>query len=133
MALAGMPTPLWPYARAALVAVALGLSGCADTRGHVPDMPFETRDVCAGSAIPPGWIRTNDWRAKGCDAPARAKANNWMTITELDDVRVGRSLTACAGEVPAGWEETATYWDKGRCGNPPRSSDKNVMLIKKVR
>jgi hypothetical protein len=59
--------------------------------------------------------------------------NNWMTLAELDRVRVGRSLTACAGAVPQGWVEKSRYWDKGRCGNPARASEKNVMLIERVR
>lgn len=138
MALAARPAPLllrWCAALTpmALASVALALSGCAGGPRHVPDMPFTTKDVCADSAIPAGWIRTNDWRAKGCDARAGAKANNWMTITELDGIRIGRSLTACAGAVPPGWAETAIYWDKGRCGNPPKPSEKNVMLIKRLR
>jgi hypothetical protein len=157
--------------RAAIAAaIPLALAACAgiDTR---PDRPFKTADVCIDSAIPEGWIRTNDWRGKGCgvdqretaDAksarvllastaiPPKAKAkpkvdisrganavaedgpNNWMTITELGRVRVGRSLTACAGPIPEGWTEKSRYWDKGRCGNPKKPSEKNVMLIERVR
>lgn len=172
--------------RAALAAaMTLALAACAgigigggrvDTK---PDRPFKTTDVCLDSGMPDGWIRTNDWRGKGCgveDGDAQAKKtasahdrddgiqlastavlpsvktkaktkdvsrgvnavsergpNNWMTITELDRVRVGRSLTACAGAVPEGWIEKARYWDKGRCGNPAKKSDKNVMLIERVK
>jgi hypothetical protein len=158
--------------RAALAAaIPLALGACAgmDTR---PDRPFRTADVCIDSAVPDGWIRTNDWRGKGCgvqseaDAaktararpillastaiPPKAKAkpkvdisrganavsegpNNWMTITELDRIRIGRFLTACAGPIPEGWTEKARYWDKGRCGNPSKRSVKNVMLIERVR
>jgi hypothetical protein len=157
--------------RAALAAaIPLALGACAgmDTR---PDKPFKTADVCIDSAVPSGWIRTNDWRGKGCGVeqsdtahakstrillastaiPPKAKAkpkadisrganavaengpNNWMTITELDRVRVGRFLTACAGPVPEGWTEKARYWDKGRCGNPSKQSVKNVMLIERVK
>jgi hypothetical protein len=132
MALAATAAPLSPLKRLVLAGLALALSGCAGS-SHLPDMPFTTKDVCAASAIPDGWIRTNDWRAKGCDEGARARGNNWMTITELANVRVGRSLTACAGAVPAGWQETAAYWDKGRCGNPAKRATKNVMLIERVR
>jgi hypothetical protein len=160
--------------RAALAAaMTLALGACAATVPDAkPDKPFTTADVCAGSAIPAGWIRTNDWRGKGCgvedsasaqsdktsvqlastaDPPkAKVKAkpkdisrganavaengpNNWMTIEEIAHARVGRSLTACAGDVPAGWVETARYWDKGRCGNPTKQSVKNVMLIERVK
>jgi hypothetical protein len=160
------------------LSVPFALAACAGGIDTKPDRPFRTANVCLGSAIPDGWIRTNDWRGKGCGvdestAPAKAapgakkaaagiqlastaampnvKAkptidlsrganavaesgpNNWVTITELDRVRIGRFLTACAGDVPAGWTETARYWDKGRCGNPTKSSIKNVMLIERVK
>jgi hypothetical protein len=71
--------------------------------------------------------------SRGVNAVAEGGPNNWMSITELDRIRIGRSLTACAGAVPAGWTETARYWDKGRCGNPAKQSEKNVMLIERVR
>ncbi|HWE71625.1 MAG TPA: hypothetical protein VG328_00585 [Stellaceae bacterium] len=161
--------------RAALAAaIPLALGACAgmDTR---PDRPFRTADICVDSAVPSGWIRTNDWRGKGCGIeqsdveaaktarapegillastaiPPKAKAkpkvdisrganavseggpNNWMTITDLDRIRIGRSLTACAGLVPEGWVEKSRYWDKGRCGNPPKQGVKNVMLIERVK
>jgi hypothetical protein len=158
--------------RAALAAtIPLALAACAgmDTK---PDKPFRTTDVCVDSAVPAGWIRTNDWRGKGCGgaegntvsddkradiqlastaSPPKAKAkkpvdlsrgvnavaengpNNWMTITELARIRIGRSLTACAGPIPEGWTEKTRYWDKGRCGNPSKPSVKNVMLIERVR
>ena len=169
-----------PPLRAALAAaMTLALGACAG--GGIegkPDKPFKTANVCVEHAVPAGWIRTNDWRGKGCGieesagastktasargrneragiqlasatVPPKAQApadvsrgvnavaadgpNNWMSIAELDRVRVGRSLTACACAVPAGWKETARYWDKGRCGNPLRPSEKNVMLIERVR
>jgi hypothetical protein len=157
--------------RAAIAAtIPLALAACAgmDTK---PDRPFRTTEVCADSAVPAGWIRTNDWRGKGCGieqtntasdksadvqlastaSPPKARAkkpvdlsrganavadngpNNWMTITELDRIRIGRSLTACAGPIPEGWTEKSRYWDKGRCGNPSKQSVKNVMLIERVR
>ncbi len=156
-------------ALAAAMTLVLGACAGVDTK---PDKPFTTANVCANSAIPAGWVRTNDWRGKGCgvdeaDAasdqragiqfasatvPPKAKAktkavdfsrganavaengpNNWMTIAEFDRTRIGRSLTACTGPVPAGWTEKARYWDKGRCGNPTKQSVKNVMLIERVR
>lgn len=166
--------------RAALAAaMTLALGACTGGIDTKPDKPFRTANVCTDSALPDGWIRTNDWRAKGCGVegeasararksardqsadiqlasatvPPKAKAkaktnvdlsrgvntvagdgpNNWMSITELDRVRVGRSLTACAGAVPEGWVETARYWDKGRCGNPTKPGTKNVMLIERVK
>jgi hypothetical protein len=163
-----------PQLRAGIAAaMVLALGACAGGVNTRPDKPFKTANVCSGSAIPEGWIRTNDWRAKGCGAddnpaardqragvqlasataPSKAKTktktpvdlsrganavaeggpNNWMTIAELDRIRVGRSLTVCAGAVPEGWIETARYWDKGRCGNPTKQSVKNVMLIERVR
>jgi hypothetical protein len=159
----------------AAAAMSLTLAACAGGTEVKPDMPFKTANVCVGHAIPAGWIRTNDWRGKGCGIeetagpqarerqagiqlvsatlPPRVKANakppadlsrgvnavsengpnNWMSIAELDRVRVGRSLTACAGPVPPGWVEKTRYWDKGRCGNPAKASEKNVMLIERVR
>jgi hypothetical protein len=157
-------------------AMTLALGACAGGGVDVkPDKPFKTANACLGTPIPAGWIRTNDWRGKGCGieesagtraaerpsgiqlasattAPsvkARAKPpadlsrgvnavaengpNNWMSLAELDRVRVGRILTACAGAVPEGWVEKSRYWDKGRCGNPAKPSEKNVMLIERVR
>ena len=163
-----------PLRAALAAAMTLALGACAGGIDEKPDKPFRPANACLGTAVPAGWIRTNDWRGKGCgleDAasaraardhragielasatvpPPRAKAkapvdlsrginavadgpNNWMTIAELDRIRVGRSLTACAGPVPEGWRETALYWDKGRCGNPSKPSEKNVMLIERVR
>ena len=167
--------------RAALAAgMMLALAACAGGIDTKPDRPFKTAEICLGSAVPDGWIRTNDWRGKGCGiegsaaqektaagardrapgiqlasatVPPKVKAkakkpvdisrganavaengpNNWMSITELDRVRIGRSLTACAGAVPAGWIEKARYWDKGRCGNPAKKTEKNVMLIERVK
>ena len=160
-------------AAAMTVALAACAGGGIDTK---PDKPFRTANACLGSAIPAGWIRTNDWRGKGCGIdesagaragaergriqlasatapPPKAKAkakppadisrgvnavdergpNNWMSLAELDRVRIGRFLTACAGTVPQGWIEKSRYWDKGRCGNPAKPSEKNVMLIERVR
>lgn len=167
-----------PMRRAALAAaIPLALGACAGGIDTKPDKPFQTANVCSDSAIPAGWIRTNDWRGKGCgveesDAQAKTSAsakkekgiqiasaaappkatakkkadvsrganavagdgpNNWMSIAEVARIRIGRSLTACVGDVPAGWVETARYWDKGRCGNPTKSSTKNVMLIERVK
>jgi hypothetical protein len=165
-----------PLRAALAAAMTLALGACAGGIDAKPDKPFRTANACLGSAVPEGWIRTNDWRGKGCGLqdeasaraardtragielasatvpPPKAKAkakppldvsrgvnavadgpNNWMTIAELDRVRVGRSLTACAGPVPEGWVAKARYWDKGRCGNPTRSSEKNVMLIERVK
>ncbi len=159
--------------RSALAAAAvLGLGACANLPDARPDKPFRTADTCIGSAIPAGWVRTNDWRGKGCGiddsavardqkpriqlasaaaAPkVKAKAkpktdvsrganavaagpNNWMTIADIAHARVGRSLSVCAGDVPEGWVEKTRYWDKGRCGNPAKKSEKNVMLIERVR
>jgi hypothetical protein len=167
------PSRLCRIRTALAAAMTLALGACAATSPEVkPDHPFKAANICANSAIPAGWIRTNDWRGKGCgiddgasaqaekdtvqvasmaDPPkAKAKAkpkdisrganavaesgpNNWMTIEEVAHARVGRSLTACAGDVPAGWVETARYWDKGRCGNPTKQSVKNVMLIERVK
>jgi hypothetical protein len=71
--------------------------------------------------------------SRGANAVADYGPNNWMTIAELDRVRIGRSLTACTGPVPEGWTEKTRYWDKGRCGNPTKQSVKNVMLIERAR
>jgi hypothetical protein len=142
-----------PATCAALAAAtALTLAACAGRPDTGPDRPFTTANICADFAIPQGWIRTNDWHDKGCGdeeseaahaqlasaaAPGRTKPrpprNNWMTITQIAHARIGRSLTACAGDVPDGWVETARYWDKGRCGNPTKPSIKNVMLIERVK
>jgi hypothetical protein len=169
------PVRMIRVALAATIPFALAACAGMDTK---PDKPFKTTDVCVDSAVPDGWIRTNDWRGKGCGVddgaaePARdkhAKArdiqlastteppklgkarkkqvdisrganavaesgpNNWMTIAELDRVRIGRSLTVCAGPIPEGWTEKSRYWDKGRCGNPTKPSVKNVMLIERVK
>ena len=170
------PSTMKRLGMALAAAMSLTLGACAGGGVNAkPDKPFKTANVCAADAVPGGWIRTNDWRGKGCGiaesavtraadrqggiqlasatlapkvkAGAKAPAdlsrgvnavaengpNNWMTIAELDRVRVGRNLTACAGAVPAGWVEKSRYWDKGRCGNPAKSSEKNVMLIERVK
>src|ERR1700749_3451301 len=59
-------------------ALPLALGACAGGIDTKPDKPFKTADVCADSAVPAGWIRTNDWRGKGCgiddSATARGKS-----------------------------------------------------------
>jgi hypothetical protein len=159
-------------ARAALLAsMTLALGACVGGIDTRPDHPFKTADICTGSAIPGGWIRTNDWRGKGCgvddrdvahdqhagiqlasttrkpkpktkakvdlsrgaNAVAEGGPNNWTTIADIAHARIGRTLTICAGGVPEGWTEKSRYWDKGRCGNPTKQSEKNVMLIERVR
>jgi hypothetical protein len=47
-------------------ALPLALAACAAGIDTKPDKPFKTTNVCVDSAIPTGWIRTNDFRGKGC-------------------------------------------------------------------
>ena len=78
--------PLSPLCRvraAFAAAVTLALAACANAPDVKPDKPFKTADVCADSAIPQGWIRTNDWRGKGCGVEDGASARDEKAAIQL--------------------------------------------------
>ena len=76
-------------------------------------------DVCAGSPIPYGYIKTNDhWDPTKCGNPTGIVSNVW-TLTLYLDKPVGSILDVCAGApVPSGWVVVGTRWDPTSCGNP---------------
>ena len=108
--------------RSALAAATvLALGACANAPDTRPDKPFRTADQCIGSAIPEGWIRTNDWRGKGCGvedsagareqkariqlasaaAPPKAKAKAKAKAKPKADVSRGANAVAAGG--PNNW------------------------------
>ena len=83
--------------RPALAAAAvLGLAACANTPDTRPDKPFRTADKCIASAIPEGWVRTNDWRGKGCGVEERAGARERQARIQLASAAVPRKVKAKA-------------------------------------
>jgi len=91
-----------------------------------------TQDICAGTPVPPGWIKTNDsWSPTTCGNPTEITYNVW-TITEYADLPAGSELTVCAdAPVPTGWVVTNTSWDPTRCGHPSNITN-NIKTIKRI-
>jgi hypothetical protein len=94
----------------------LALAACANAPDVKPDKPFKTADVCADSAIPQGWIRTNDWRGKGCGVEDGASARDEKTSIQLASAAdppkakakarpkdVSRGANAVAEDGPNNW------------------------------
>ena len=97
----------------------------------VADAP--TQDICAGSPVPAGWIKTNDsWNPTTCGNPTQITNNVW-TITQYANLPLDSELTVCAeAQVPNGWVVTNTTWDPTRCGKPDNNSVNNVKTIRRV-
>lgn len=100
----------------------------AVTPGNAP-----TQDICAGSPVPNGWIKTNDsWNPTTCGNPTQITPNVW-TITQYVNLSLESELTVCAeAAVPSGWVVIDTTWDPTRCGQPNNNSVHNVKTIKRV-
>ena len=64
-------------------AMTLVLGACAGGIDTKPDKPVKMANVCADSAIPKGWIRTNDWRGKGCGVEENATARDQRAGIQL--------------------------------------------------
>lgn len=89
-------------------------------------------DVCAGSPIPHGYIKTNDhWDPTKCGNPSSIVPNVW-TLTRYIDKPVGTTLEVCAGaSAPPGWVVVGTRWNPTACGQPSDIVD-NVQQIQRV-
>jgi hypothetical protein len=90
------------------------------------------QDICAGSAVPAGWIKINDqWDPMRCGNPTNIIYNVW-TIARFDDRPVGSTMNVCAGApTPAGWVDIGTRWDPMSCGHP-NNIVQNVKQIKRL-
>lgn len=97
---------------------------------EVPLMPVI--DICAGSPIPSGYIKTNDhWDPTKCGNPSLIVYNVW-TITRYLDKPVGTIIDVCAdAPVPAGWVVVGTRWDPTSCGHPT-DIVQNIQRIQRV-
>jgi hypothetical protein len=89
-------------------------------------------DVCAGSPIPSGYIKTNDhWDPTKCGNPSSIDYNVW-TLTRYIDKPVGTIMDVCANApVPQGWVVIGTRWDPTSCGHPS-AIDQNIKRIQRV-
>ena len=92
-----------------------------------------TQDICAGSPVPIGWIKTDDsWDPTTCGNPTAITYNVWK-ITQYADLGPDSELTICAdAPVPNGWVVIDTSWDPTRCGQPSNSAINNVKKIKRL-
>ena len=90
------------------------------------------QDICAGSPVPFGWIKTNDsWDPTSCGNPSSITYNVW-TITQYADLPLDSQLTVCAdAPVPNGWVVINNSWYPTCCGHPT-SMVNNVKTIKRV-
>jgi hypothetical protein len=91
-----------------------------------------TQEICAGSPVPDGWIKTNDsWNPTSCGNPSAITYNVW-TITQYANLPIDSQLTVCAdAPVPNGWVVINTAWDPTSCGHPTNMVN-NVKTIKRV-
>src|ERR1051326_6238611 len=64
-----------------------------------------TQDVCAGSVVPPGWIKINDrWEAEVCGNPVANSVSNVCTLAKYDELRFVSTSESCAyATPPPGW------------------------------
>jgi len=99
--------------------------------------PFPTaaqsgqEQVCAGSAIPAGWIVIDDlWNPAKCGNPSTIVYNVWV-IDRLDGTPVGATKSACVAPSPPGWVVVDNTWIPTRCGHPSTLLN-NVMTIKRI-
>jgi hypothetical protein len=105
----------------------------SESRVKLPlNIAFRSMNVCAGSPIPKGWIKTDDsWNPTVCGQPTSI-VPNVITITRYVDMPVGSILSVCADAPrPRGWAEIDRSWNPTRCGRPT-SIVNNVKLIKKI-
>jgi len=94
-----------------------------------------TQNICAGSLIPAGWIKTDDQRVPTmCGGPS-VPGFNVFTITQFSVMKVGSTLSVCNdayGATPSGWVVIDTSWVPTRCGRPSSNAVQNVKLIRRV-
>jgi hypothetical protein len=97
------------------------------------NVPLTTMQICAGSPIPNGWIKTDDsWSPTSCGNPTDIIYNVW-TITQYSNLPVGSTLNVCAGApIPTGWVKVNTSWNPTSCGHPAHNID-NVQTIRRVK
>jgi hypothetical protein len=89
-----------------------------------------TQNVCAGSVLPPGWIKVNDaWNPTACGNPATITYNIW-TIQSIATLPVGSVVQVCKATAPSGWSIVDIRWNPTLCGHPA-SNQANVMAIKR--
>ncbi len=92
----------------------------------------ESMDICCGSAVPGGWIKTNDhWNPTICGNPGRI-VYNVCTISRYDNKPIGARMTVCASApTPPGWVIVDKFWNPTKCGHP-RYISNNMKVIKRV-
>jgi hypothetical protein len=97
-----------------------------------PKSILNIQNICAGSPVPAGWIKTNDhWDPTQCGDPTSIVYNVW-TIVRFDNQPVGTILAVCAdAPTPAGWADVGTRWDPTSCGHPT-SIVQNIKQIKRL-
>jgi hypothetical protein len=91
-----------------------------------------SQSMCAGGAVPSGWILVNDqWNPTSCGNPTSIVYNVWI-IDRYDDKPVGSVMSACAAApTPSGWIIVNTQWNPTTCGHPT-SIVNNVKQIRRV-
>jgi len=99
-----------------------------------PAPSLTTQDVCAGSVVPPGWIKINDrWDGTVCGNPVANSVSNVCTLAKYDELPIGSTLEICAdATTPPGWILLTTVWDPTRCGHPIHPTTHNVKRIQRT-
>jgi hypothetical protein len=97
-----------------------------------PAAPHVIRQVCAGSAIPSGWVQIGEVNDPGVKCDTAAKYNTWL-IEELAGWPKGSQVEICRVKmVPFGWFMRSSKWNPDNCGHPQRHGEDNIMVIQRA-
>jgi hypothetical protein len=109
-----------------------GASASAPSEG-APPAPPETRTLCAGEAVPAGFVKVNDsWDPARCGKPAAETWNVW-TVQRYDDRPVGFVMDQCTeAAIPEGWVLVAMRSVPEACGHP-KGAATNVAKVRRVK
>lgn len=74
-----------------------------------------TQSICAGSAVPNGWIKVDHWTSATQCKPSIYQYNVW-TIESYYDKPERHTMTVCWNPpTPSGWITTDKFWSATRC------------------
>jgi hypothetical protein len=89
----------------------------------------QTERICAGTTIPAGWVRVNDFNDFfTCGRPISPFIYNVWVIERIDNKFRGDVIVACNGTPPTGWAVKNRFWDPLSCGHPTAIID-NMMIL----
>ena len=104
--------------------------------GDDPASNHQTMRVCAGVAIPPGWIKINDLHDSiQCGGPSQPGIRNVWVLEKYDrpDWKVGHEMEVCSdAPTPSDWVEVHRYHSLIGCSPPSAPDVYNMKRIKKI-